>query len=119
MPYVEQAVDLSSSYQQYTRQRLTFGLRPRLLNPGYLVQYVSQDLQTYPDIKTIALPAAAVQKRMLLAGFVSDAWPGFNSGMANAVVLLVGANTVVGGALRGTQGVKVVTVALSPGDLPG
>jgi len=70
--------DLGNQYRDYLRAE--FNYRPAINTTfflGALVVCPSVDLQTQPDMKTVALAGTGAAQQ-LIRGFVSEAWAGFN-----------------------------------------
>lgn len=111
MGYIGQTGDLSSQYLSFARVEDDF--RPvasTVFTPGLAVQLAAQDLQIYPDQKTVKLTGTGASQQ-LIVGVVSEVWPGFNAGIGSPNYTSASSAQTV----RGTQGVLVVTAGFHPG----
>lgn len=108
MPYISQTTDLTTQYKSYPRAESDWRPGPSItFTPGLAVKLASQDVQIYPDAKTIVLTATGAGQESIL-GVVSDDWTGFTPG---------GSFASPATAPRGTTGVRVVSAGYHPGVL--
>jgi hypothetical protein len=109
-----QAADLTTGYRSFIRDEEAYRPVPSTTYlPGMAVRIASQDLQVYPDEKTVELSAAGASQQGLI-GIVADTWPGFGPTSSTPPNYTSPANLA---ALRGTVGIDVVRKGFHPGVL--
>lgn len=110
MTYLGQTGDLTSQYLSYQCTEDDFrAVAATTFSPGMAVQIAAIDKQLYPDNKTVQ-PTGTAANQQLIAGVVSEAWPGFNGSIGTASYTSPSSSTTV----RGTAGVLVKTSGYHP-----